>query len=325
MKKSSTDQKVYIIAAVGCIASFFIGSALGWVGHEMPQQTHALRESGYQYIKPVLLCNLDSSLVQNEDLSLTRALREYIEKEPSTDIGVYYLNPSKAKWAGYNENTSFAPSSMLKVPIATAVLRSAETKEGLLSQKVYYSGEVDNNTIEDFKPLNPIKPNASYSVPELLRAMIVDSDNNATELLTEMLSEKEFENVYTDLGLEVPSASGPIDFMSPKTFTLFLRILYNGTYLSREHSEEALKLMSESSFVNGIRAGVPADVVVSSKFGERRVSATANQPSVELHDCGLVYAKNGPYFLCIMTRGSDFATLEKEIAGISKLIYAHTQ
>ncbi len=321
-----SDGKIpvhFIVLMVAGAVIFLLGAGLGWLGHQVPPATHALREAGYKYINPILLCNIDSSIAQNEDTNLDKALGDYISAAPSKDVGVYYLKPAVGKWAGFKENESFSPASMLKVPIMAAVMRNAELKPDLLAKKILYSGATDNNALEDIRPQNPILPGKLYSVDELLGAMIIDSDNNATQLLTDLLSEKEFENIYTDLGLEVPSSTGPVDFMSPKTFTLFLRVLYNGTYLSREHSEQALDLMAKSSFSQGLRAGIPADVIVSSKFGERRVDAAENNPALELHDCGIVYAKTGSYFLCVMTRGNDFTTLAKEIADISKLVYEH--
>ncbi|MES2006670.1 MAG: serine hydrolase [Patescibacteria group bacterium] len=316
----NTIQVNFFGLLLGAAAVFFIGASLGWLGHEVPPETHAVRESGYEFINPILLCNLDSSVAENEDISLTKKLRDYISQAPSVDVSVYYLKPGGARWAGVNENERFSPASMLKVPIMAAVLRDAETHPELVDQKVYYDGAVDHNALEAIKPVHPLLPGNSYSVQELIRAMIVESDNNATELLTNLLTQKEFENIYTDLGLEVPSVGGPVDFMSTKAFTLFLRVLYNGTYLSRENSQFALKLMSESNFAQGIRAGVPSEVTVASKFGERRVDSPSGVVE-ELHDCGMVYAEKGPYFLCIMTRGNTLDTLAKEIADLSKIVY----
>ncbi len=310
----------YLALALVGAALFLAGAIVGWWGHEVPPPNHALRESGYAFINPILLCNLDSSVLQNEDAGLSKVLRDYINKAPNKDVGVYYLNPTAGKWAGVNENESFSPASMLKVPIMTAVLRSAEDDEGLLSRRVYFDGTFDYNTQEDIKPKHALAGGQSYSIEQLMRSMVVDSDNNATSLLTGVLSAKEFENIYTDLGLEVPTKNGPVDFMSPKTFTLFLRVLYNGTYLSRDHSQQALQLMSQSNFTEGLRAGVPAGTTVAEKFGERRVQDAAGNSSVELHDCGIVYGKS-PFLLCVMTRGKDFGSLAKEIADITKLVY----
>jgi hypothetical protein len=41
----------------------------------------------------------------------------------------------------------------------------------------------------------------------------------------------------------------------------------------------------------------------------------------ELHDCGIVYLPDNPYLLCVMTKGNDFAKMEKIIEEISRLSY----
>ncbi len=272
------------------------------------------------YIRPVLLCNVNPQGSQSEDADLSAALRRYIGGAAEKDVGVYYTNPLAGTWAGANENISFSPASMLKVPIMAAVLRSAEEDRTFAYKSVYYDGSFDNNTLEITKPARPILPGRSYGVDDLLHAMIVDSDNNATQLLTGLVSKEQFETIYTDLGLAAPSVNGPVDFMSPKTFTMFLRVLYSSTYLTRDDSEKALALMSQSNFIDGLRTGVPKGTVVAAKFGER---ASAGG-SLELHDCGIVYYGDGDaYFLCVMTRGKDRGVLASEIAAISKLVYEH--
>ncbi|MES2203463.1 MAG: serine hydrolase [Patescibacteria group bacterium] len=299
----------------GAIALLFIGGAVGWYLHAPLPTTKTVRESGYTYISPILFCNLNN-LPQNEDAVLVSLIKKYLAKTPDIDAGVYYLNPTMGKWAGVNENESFSPASMLKVPIMTALLRSSEIRPGLLSRQVYYNGAQDDNAQESIKPEVPLQP-GSYTVSELIHSMIVYSDNNATRLLTKQLTPTEFDSIYTDLGIAAPSQNGPVDFMSPKTFALFLRVLYNGTYLSRENSERALSEMAQSAFLPGLRAGVPAGTTVAAKFGER---LAAHAPT-ELHDCGIVYLKDSTYMLCVMTRGTDESALATEISSISKLVY----
>ena len=39
----------------------------------------------------------------------------------------------------------------------------------------------------------------------------------------------------------------------------------------------------------------------------------------------MVYYPEKPYFLCVMTKGSDFAVLEKIISDISRIAYEHME
>ena len=162
----------------------------------------------------------------------------------------------------------------------------------------------------------------SYTIDELIRAMIVYSDNNATRLLHDNINPALLLRVYNDLGVSISDAESTDDFMTAGQYTYFFRVLYNATYLNRALSEKALELLSESDFVQGIEAGVPATTIVTHKFGERSIADTHGAISArELHDCGVVYYPLHPYLLCVMTRGSDFEKLAGVIQDISHLVW----
>ena len=73
---------------------------------------------------------------------------------------------------------------------------------------------------------------------------------------------------------------------------------------------------------HGIVAGVPAGVKVAHKFGEGTGSTSDNESVVSiLNDCGIVYKKDHPYIICIMTEGTDFSDMEKVLGRISRTVY----
>ena len=79
-----------------------------------------------------------------------------------------------------------------------------------------------------------------------------------------------------------------------------------------------LGLLSQSTFQQGLVAGLPAGIVVAHKFGERGY----NNPTIpdQLHDCGIVYTKK-PYVICVMTQGTGYDAMAGIIAHISKMVY----
>ena len=83
--------------------------------------------------------------------------------------------------------------------------------------------------------------------------------------------------------------------------------------------------MSNTKYKDGIASGVPKDVAVAQKYGER-VSGTGNIIQVvELHNCGIVYAADHPYALCVMTKGVDINKLTLVLKDISKIVYNYVQ
>ncbi len=277
-----------------------------------------LRESGYKYINPVLLCNTDNQQDFNKDVELNKKLADYSDNYSDT-IAVSYLNLINGKWAEVDDNIPFSPASMLKVPTLIGVMKAAEDNPYILAKEVYYDGSFDDNKKEYFKPQKSIQAGHYYSIDELLTYMIEDSDNNALDLIHQAVNSTDLAGLYKDLNIQIPQNT--IDFMSTRTYTWVLRVLYNSTYLSREMSERVLKLMTTHDFPQGIEAGVPDNIEVAEKFGERQIFNTQGDiEKKELHDCGIIYSDK-PYILCIMTSRQDFKSLQSHIQDISKMVY----
>jgi beta-lactamase class A len=231
---------------------------------------------------------------------------------------VYYRDLNNGPWFGENEGEPFFPASLLKVPLLLTYLREAESNPAILQRKLVYDGTPFTIT-QNYVFGEPLKRGRSYSVKELLEKMVLTSDNTAMAILTseELVSDAQLERVYKAFAIDSPIREGYQ--INPVTYASFFRVLYNATYLSRDLSEYALELMSHSDFNEGLRSGVPLNIPISHKFGERYHGQTGER---QLHDCGIVYAPGKPYLICIMTRGSDFKRLSAVIGEISKQVYA---
>ncbi len=149
---------------------------------------------------------------------------------------------------------------------------------------------------------------------------------NATNALTSLAGEDIFNETLADLDLPAIDEHTPTDFISPRMYSRVFRALYNASYLPSTVSESALDLLSKTTFTEGLVAGVPEGITVSHKFGERSLkvkndNSLASDTVNELHDCGIVYAPNNPYLLCVMTKGNDFSALQGVIKDISQITW----
>ena len=274
----------------------------------------------YHYINPLLACGDEnfSGLQNDATNSLRNSLEELIQKkenESSVVDGAVYIRPfNGGPWLGINYETMFTPGSLLKVPLIMSVYKHAEREPGFLEKKILFEGGAVP-AVEYFSSIE-IHPGQTYSVEDLVKAVLIDSDNNAAVLLTQLISHDELRDSYSQLGIEEP-AFGEDYSMTVRTYASFFRILYNATYIDHDASEHLLAVLGQATFDKGLVAGVPNGVVVAHKFGERQLQG---QEGVQLHDCGIVYAKN-PYLICVMLRGSNLDTLAGVIAEISKKVY----
>ncbi len=308
------------------------GFAAGWLANgqnaALPSRALRLSNNQYQFVDPLLLCNINSPSPVQEDKALAGKLEAVIAKHVKAgDISkasVYFADITSAKWADVNADEKYYPSSLGKIPIMMAYYQYAESHPGAFEQKILYpKGGEDRNAQQDIAPAEAIVPGVSYTVRELVEYMIRYSDNNATNLLYTHIDQDLLNSVYADLNIptnEDPSLSN-LDFITPHQIATLFRVLYNATYLSRDDSEAALRLLSQSSFTQGIVAGTTGSTTVAHKLGLVGIAPGDVTTEHELHDCGIVYGKD-TYHLCIMTRGSGgLVALEGVVAELSKTVY----
>ncbi len=234
---------------------------------------------------------------------------------------VYFRDFNSGLWFGINENDTYSPASMLKVPFAMAAYKQQEANPNFLNEYKTYTSVLANINKED--PLNAsssLVVGQAYTIKDSIKKMIVDSDNGAKDILGNSIDKKIIDGVYENLGIGVPPDEGEY-LISPKQYIQFFRTLYGGTYLSDANSNELLKLLADASFTKGLAGGVPKDILVAHKFGEHIVTTDNSLNSTELSDCGIVYHPKHPYLLCIMTQGKDETDLAEAISDASKIIY----
>ena len=204
----------------------------------------------------------------------------YKSQNKASHISIYFRDLTNGPWIGIDENTLFTPASLLKLPPLMTYYKMAETKPDVLREEVLVTQEsVDQNrSTEQFVyPKISVTPNKTYTVEELLTSLIRYSDNVAWFALIGHAPLDQIIEVYADLGLPYPTVGGQSDFISVHEYSSFFRVLYNASYLNQEMSERALRLLSTTDFTDGLKKGVPANVVVAHKFGERLLSEDVRQ------------------------------------------------
>jgi beta-lactamase class A len=307
-----------------------MGIGVGYMSHIFfnsnsvrPDKFKEIRQGGYRYINPLLECT-DEGFTNFETSILKKKVETYInnkKQQNGFEVAMYFRDLNNGPWFGINESSDFTPGSMLKVPTMILFYKLADEDPDILNTVIKVK-ELSNIT-QDIKPKEVIEPNKSYTINELIRRMIVYSDNEAGFALLnymQKLNPDKISEIYTDLGIEVPGVRNKDDFLDVVAYSRFFRVLYNASYLNKEYSEAALELLSKVDFKEGIVAGVPNKFTIAHKFGEREQST--NQIK-QLHDCGIVYYPNSPYLICIMTRGEaeNLEIHKKIIQDISNLVY----
>ena len=309
------------------LGGFYFGLHLGkkQAASQTSGNFHSIREGGYQLINPLLECEFSQALENKNLVNLKSGTNDLIKKilkdGQASHFSVYYRDLNNGPWFGINEQENFRPASLLKVPIMIAYLKKAESDPEVLAQTIVFNPE-ESPLLSLPETENDLKPNEIYTVLELIEKMIIYSDNNAFNLLTRRIDEKTINKIHLDLGLAFPTNETPDNFISVKSYASLFRILFNASYLNREMSEMALEILTRTSFKKGLVNRLPTETMVAHKFG---IWSAEESEQKQLHDCGIIYAPDNPYLLCLMTRGENFDELSSALAEVSLSIFNEIQ
>ena len=237
-----------------------------------------------------------------------------------TEIGVWFRDLEAGPTFGINERKDFIPASLLKLPLSMTFLALSEDDSELLTKKIRYGDVPSGVPSQMFAPSDPVQKGNTYTIDELITHTLVYSDNIAAQLLYEYLLQyypPSLLETYRNLGVLPPGSDLNALSVNTKEYGAIFRMLYNISFLGVDMSEKLLALLAQSDFRSGLQKGVPSDIKIANKFGERFTDNGEKQ----LHDCGIIYYPGNPYQLCVMTKGADFEELKTIIGDISKAVY----
>lgn len=258
------------------------------------------------------------------------AIQQDIEAlvEPYGDsASVYAVALDPQTFATLDGEVAVAPdtrrvaASIIKLPILACALETVAAGELSLDEQITVTQQ---DIVGGSGSIQARGAGVSYSVDELLRAMIAQSDNVAANLIIGRLGMDTVNETCAALGLTQTAlarlmmdtdaqAQGRENYTSARDAATVLERLAAGTVATPELCERARGYLLAQEDVRGIVEGVPDDVSVAHKTG-----SLANAQ----HDAAIVYAER-PYVLTVLSQD-----LEREQAlalerDISSAIYAH--
>ncbi len=303
---------VLVSAGVGALWYRGIGSA---------------REAGCRYtmINP-LRCSQPALEKEGGYGPLEKTITEYVDSKQRAGVvsrvGVHFRNLRNGATVGVNANEFFYPASLFKLPVAMAYYREAQNDSTLLGQTLTSPASFTLPDQITPKITSQIEPNHQYSVEELIRRMLVYSDNRALDVLQKALPisanrDSLIGEILEDMGVLYQNKNGEL-VISARQYSSILRILYNTNFLNSDDSEKLLTTLAQTDYAEGLRRYLPAGTVVADKYGVAKVSSRG---AVHLADCGIIYHPKVDYILCVLVEGGGYSEAAEVIAEISKLTY----
>lgn len=249
-------------------------------------------------------------------------IAEFKKHAPKSMVSVYYRDLNNGPTVTVNPQEPYIGASLMKTPVAIWYYLKAESDRGLLDREIRFDPgkDVSQDIQQTINPPPALVPGKGYRISELIERMLEFSDNDSSAMLLNYDPQLSIERVLKDMG--VPTVVHDSEaWVTVRDYASIFRILYNSTYLSRGASNHILELLAKADFKGGLRDGLPPDVLISQKFGERTLG-----DSRQMHDCGIVYFPQRPYLLCVMTKGPyDLRTLDTVVQSISRTVFEYVK
>ncbi len=231
---------------------------------------------------------------------------------------LYFAYLNNAAWIGINETSMITAASTIKVPLAMAIMKMVEDGKLSLSQS-YTLSQLDLDA--NFGDLYKAGPDNSFTLQELMQIMLENSDNTAMHALIKVANligvDDPFSDVYSFMGWEDGADLGKTptyNLINLKTLSNMFIALYNAKYDNAVDSQMILNYLDNSTANDQIPAGVPEEVSVAHKFGVNSADKTYS-------DCGIVYAPNRNFLICLGIVGADQKTANAFMSEMSKAAY----
>jgi len=276
------------------------------------------RLGGYTFIKPLLFAeqNCESEKLNGIKTDIASYLDPLKANGTLSAASVYLQDMQNDAWTGYNPDEQHNPGSLLKVPEMMTLFKTEEVRPGFLQKQISASPSLQVAKEQTRYLSKTIDKNRSYSILELMKYMIGYSDNSATLLLNTQITATDFKKTFTDIGLPSPDLAAQDCPISAKEYSLFLKVLYNASYLTIAHSEQATAIMSTCDFKDGFYKGLPEGTKMAHKYGMARYNNDH-----ELGESALIFVNNNAYILTVFTRGKDPDKLPAVLQQIAGKVY----
>lgn len=328
--KPAGKAKTYIILALAVLSGTLVfyslrehhkvvGLQKAAPGNGKTESVTMVRDHSKKLIAPILLVKLnkESEKFQGLKSELDASIRQWESRGVVQSVSVFLRDLISGEWFSINEREEYFPGSLLKLPIMITWLREEMEKPGTLGKELLYIKPVQNLPSQVFEN-DSIISGKKYKVSELIKFMIINSDNNATYLLIRNLDQVKFRELFASLQLAEPDLYNVNYTISARDFSRFLGILYSSTWLSDDLSEYALELLSRVKFSQGMTSDLPGDLLVAHKFGEHSLKNTG-----DFSESGIIYRAKGPFVITIMTRGCNIREQARMIGQLSRLTLDH--
>lgn len=216
-----------------------------------------------------------------------------------------------------NGDERFVSASMIKLLILAELMdRVDDGSISLSDNHVLQSNEIVGGT----GVIGSMGAGTSFTIDQLAKYMIAESDNTATNILIDRLGMDSINARAQSLGLSntdlqrkmMQLNSGVENHMSTNDAAVLLAGMANGKIASQANSDKAIEYLCAQTDNDSLAAGIP-----NVRFGHKTGSLDDYR-----HDGGVVFT-NEPYVIVVFTKG--VSSPNSLMAQISETVYEYLE
>lgn len=249
---------------------------------------------------------------------LAKEISEYVKNFPG-EVGIYIKDLKTGIVVSYNADKLFASASLVKIPIMVSVYKAIndgiiKSDEKLIMKRKYRVRGCGNTKYS--------RSGHKFSVEELVKRMIDESDNTATNILSDRLgfnyinwSFKQFGLNKTNfdrsiMDLHARDYNGIENYTTAREMGTLLEKIYFNRLINEEISKKMLITLCQQKINDRIPKYLPKNFIIAHKTGLMRDVC---------HDAGIVFTEKTDFIICVLT--SDFSSYKLAKRFIGNLAY----
>jgi beta-lactamase class A len=195
----------------------------------------------------------------------------------------------------------FPSASLAKIPLMAACYLAAEQKKIKLDRNISLQS---TDKLSGSGVLKDMPIGSTFSVERLIGLMIYESDNTATNIITNLLGIGYLNSVFKSFGLKNTELSRKIadyqsrdkgveNYTTAQDMALLLRKIYQRNLGSRNISEQCIRMLKLTRMNDRIPKYLPVEACIAHKTGlEKGVC----------HDAGIIFSRQGDFLICVLTK-----------------------
>jgi len=224
----------------------------------------------------------------------------------------------------HDKDKLFPSASLAKIPLMAACFLAAEQGRVKLDRNIALKA---SDKLTGSGVLKDMPAGTAFSVERLIGLMIYDSDNTATNIVTNLVGIDYLNSAFKSFGLKNTELSRKIadyksrdkgieNYTTAEDMALLLEKIYGKTIGNKNVSDQCMRVLKLTRMNDRIPKYLPPEVSIAHKTGlEKGVC----------HDAGVVFTRRGDFVVVVLTRHANSSSLNSKefIAKISLHAYEY--